>query len=144
MSLPILVAMVVIGITAAVLAVHLTGGSAKARLAGPDQAQNRFAEDFPDEEVLAVRLTSDAETAFLQLRDERMGIVQVFGDKFLTRIATPKDIARIEAPGQTVISIGFSDFTWGGGEFRFADEDAAGAVMRALKPREKTNVGERA
>jgi hypothetical protein len=144
MSLPILVAMVVIGITAAVLAVHLTGGSAKARLAGADQARNRFAEDFPDEEVLAVRLTSDAETAFLQLRDERMGIVQVFGDKFLTRIVTPKDIARISSSGQAVVSIGLHDFTWGGGEFRFADEDAANAVMRVLKPREKSNVGESA
>lgn len=142
MSLPILVAMVVIGIAAAVLAVHLTGGSAKARLAGPDQAQNRFAEDFPDEAVLAVRLTSDAETAFLELGDERLGIVQVFGDKFLTRIVTPEDIARIDAPQQAVVSIRLRDFTWGGGEFRFADEDAASAVMRTLKPREKTKVGE--
>lgn len=142
MSLPILVAMVVIGITAAVLAVHLTGGSVKARLAGPDQARNRFAEDSPDEPVLAVRLTSDAETAFLELGDERMGIVQVFGDKFLTRIVSHKDVARIDAPGPAVVSIRLRDFTWGGGEFSFDDEETASAVMRALKPREKMNVGE--
>lgn len=142
MSLPILVAMVVIGITAAVLAVHLTGGSAKARLAGPDQARNRFAEDFPDEAVLAVRLTSEAETAFLELGDERMGIVQVFGDKFLSRIVSHRDIARIAAPRQAVVSIRLHDFTWGGGEFRFDDEDAASAVVQALEPREKRNLGE--
>lgn len=141
MSLPILVAMVVIGITAAVLAVHLTGGSAKARLAGPDQARRRFAEDFPDEKVLAVRLTSDDETAFLELGNERLGIVQVFGDKFLTRIVSPKDVARIDAPGPAVVSIRLRDFTWGGGEFRFDDEDAASAVVLALKLREKMNVG---
>ena len=142
MSLPILVAMVVIGITAAVLAVHLTGGSAKARLAGHDQARSRFAEDFPDEKVFAVRLTGDAETAFLELGDERMGVVQVLGDKFLTRIVSPKDVARIDAPAPAVVSIRLRDFTWDGGEFRFDDEDAANAVMRALKPREKMNVGE--
>lgn len=142
MSLPILVAMVVIGITVAVLAVHLTGGSVKARLAGTDQARSRFAEDFPDEEVLAVRLTGDAETAFLELRDERLGIVQVFGDKFLTRIVSHRDIGHIDAPGPAVVSIGLRDFTWGGGEFSFDEEETASAVMRALKPREKTNVGE--
>lgn len=142
MSLPILVAMVVIGITAAVLAVHLTGGSVKAKLARPDEARNRFAEDFPEEAVLAIHLTSDAETAFLELGDERMGIVQVFGDKFLTRIVSYKDIAGIATPGQAVVSIRLRDFTWGGGEFSFDDEDAASAVIRSLKPREKTNVGE--
>lgn len=144
MSLPILVAMVVIGITAAVLAVHLTGGSAKARLAGPDQARNRFADDFPDEAVSAIRITSDAETAFLELEGRQMGIVQVFGDKFLTRIVSPKDIARIDARRPAGISIRLHDFTWGGGEFRFADDETANTVFQALNVREETNVGESA
>jgi hypothetical protein len=137
MSLPILVAMVVVGITAAVLAVHLTGGSVKARLAGPDQARGRFAEDFPDEAVSAVHITSDAGTAFLELAQGRVGIVQVLGDKFLTRIVAPKDIARINGAGSTV-SIDLNDFTWGGGIFSFADEAIAGAVLRALDTRQPT------
>ncbi|GLS28478.1 hypothetical protein SAMN04488498_10115 [Mesorhizobium albiziae] len=138
MSLPILVAMVVVGITAAVLAVHLTGGSAKARLVEPDQARGRFAEDFPDEAVLAVHITSDAETAFLELAGGRIGIVQVLGDKFLTRIVAPKDIAHIDGAAGATVSISLSDFTWGGGIFRFPDEAAAGAVLRALGTRQAT------
>jgi hypothetical protein len=135
MGLPILAAMVVIGVTAAVLAVHFTGGSANASLAGSDQTLSRFADDFPDENVLAIRFTSNAETAFLELEGQRTGIVQVFGDKFLTRIVSPHDVARIDTPQRTVISIRLHDFTWGGGEFRFADEAAAGAVLQALNPR---------
>ncbi len=142
MSLPILVAMVVIGITAAVAAVHLTGGSMKARLAGAEHARSRFAEDYPDEIPLAVRITSNAETAFLELEGRRTGIVQVFGDKFLTRVVSAKDIASIDAVRPAVISIRLHDFTWGGGEFRFADDETADAVVQALNTPEKTNVGE--
>ncbi len=137
MSLPILVAMVVIGITAAVVAVHLTGGSAKARLAGEDQARCRFADDFPDEAISAIRITSNGETAFLELESGRTGIVQVFGDKFLTRIVSPKDIARIDALRPAGISIRLHDFTWGGGEFRFADDEAANAVFQALNAKRR-------
>jgi hypothetical protein len=142
MSLPLLVAMVVIGITAAVAAVHLTGGSVKARLAGADHARSRFAEDFPDENPLAVRITSNAETAFLDLEGGRTGVVQVFGDKFLTRIVSPKDIARIDVLRPAGLSIRLRDFTWGGGEFLFAEGEAANAVFRALHAREEKNVGE--
>ncbi|WP_348524655.1 hypothetical protein [Mesorhizobium huakuii] len=46
MSLPVLVAIVVLGIALSVAAVHFTGGSKAATLANPDQALHRFAEDF--------------------------------------------------------------------------------------------------
>lgn len=141
MSLPILAAMVAIGVTAILMAVHLTGGSVKARLAGPDQAQNRFAEDFPDEKVAAVHISGDAGTAFLELELGRTGIVQAFGDKFLTRIVSPNDITRIETTRPATITLRLRDFTWGGGEFRFADDATAGAVLRRLSPRHKTEAG---
>jgi len=47
MSLPVLVAIVVLGIALSVAAVHFTGGSKTATLIDPDQASRRFAEDFP-------------------------------------------------------------------------------------------------
>ena len=68
MSLPVLVALVVVGIALSVLAVHFTGGSKIATLAGADQALSRFADDFPD-----VRFF-DA-----QFDDERVGAAD-FGD----------------------------------------------------------------
>ena len=48
------VAFVVIGIAVAVAAVHFTGGSTRAKLAVPEQALDRFREDFPDEKIAAV------------------------------------------------------------------------------------------
>ncbi|CCV07398.1 conserved exported hypothetical protein [Mesorhizobium metallidurans STM 2683] len=59
MSLPVLVALVVFGIALSVAAVHFTGGTRTATLAGADQALRRFAQDFPDEAAAAIRLTKD-------------------------------------------------------------------------------------
>lgn len=132
MSLTVLVMIVVVGIVTAVAAVHFTGGSVKAKLAGPDQVGARFAEDFPGEEIATIRITENAETAFLDLAVGRTGIVQSFGDKFLTRIVSSQDVARVERTGNAGVSILFHDFTWGGGDFRFADAEAAEAVFGAL------------
>ena len=91
MSLPVLVAIVAFGIALSVAAVHFTGGSKTATLTDVDQALRRFAEDFPDEAVQAIRLTADAKTAFLDLGRGRIGIVHSVGDCFLTRIVTADD-----------------------------------------------------
>ena len=56
MSLPVLVALVVVGIALSVAAVHFTGGTTIATLANADQALARFAEDFPDEKPSAAMM----------------------------------------------------------------------------------------
>ncbi|TGQ41979.1 MULTISPECIES: hypothetical protein [unclassified Mesorhizobium] len=132
MSLPVLVAIVVFGVALSVLAVHLTGGTKTATLAGADQARNRFAEDFPDEMATGVRLTADARTAFLDLGRGRSGIVHSVGDCFLTRIVTPRDVAALSVDGAGAISLRLADFTWKGGRFTFADKADGEAVVAAL------------
>jgi type II secretory pathway pseudopilin PulG len=132
MSLPILVAMVVVGISAVVAAVHLSGGSARARLAGADQALQRFATDFPDVTAHSVFLTEDGDTAFLQLDNGAVGIVHGLGDKFLTRIVSSANVADVTARDDRTVSLRLRDFTWKGGNFRFTDSEAAGAVMAAV------------
>ncbi|PSJ58621.1 hypothetical protein [Pseudaminobacter soli (ex Li et al. 2025)] len=132
MSLPVLVAIVVVGIALCVAAVHFTGGSKQATLAAEDDAIRRFAEDFPDETIFTVRLTEDRRTAFLVLDGDRTGIVRAIGDRFLTRIVTPPDIASIEFGRPAMLSIRFKDFTWGGGQFAFGASHDAGAVLQAL------------
>ena len=132
MSLPVLVALVVVGIALSVLAVHFTGGSKIATLAGVDQALSRFADDFPDEKVATVRLTADARTAFLDLGQERCGIVHSVGDCFLTRIVTPHDIRTLDLDEAGAITLKLADFTWKGGRFAFADRADAKAVAAAL------------
>jgi hypothetical protein len=134
MSLPVLVALVVVGIALSVLAVHFTGGSRIATLAGADQALSRFADDFPDERAEAVRLTTDGRTAFLDLGHGRSGIVHSVGDCFLTRIVTPHDIRALDLDETGAISLSLADFTWKGGRFAFADKADARAVAAALGP----------
>lgn len=132
MSLPVLVAIVAFGIALSVAAVHFTGGSKTATLAGQDQASRRFAEDYPDETAVTVRLTADAKTAFLDLGRGRIGIVHSIGDCFLTRIVTPADTKVSGADDAHTILVRLTDFTWKGGQFRFASSADAQALLKAL------------
>jgi hypothetical protein len=130
-----LAALVVVGIAAIVIAVHMTGGSRPARLTSEAHARRRFAEDFPDETVSDVALTDDGAAAFLMLGGGRMGIVHAFGDRFLTRILQRGDVAAMEADGDS-LRLRMRDFTWKGGAFRFPDSAAAARIRRALEPLE--------
>ena len=132
MSLPVLVALVVFGIALSVAAVHFTGGTRTATLAGADQASSRFAEDFPDETATAIRLTKDGRTAFLDLEQARTGIVHSVGDCFLTRIVTAGDIVTLDVDDSGAILLKLADFTWKGGRFAFADRTDAETVAAAL------------
>lgn len=134
MSLPVLVALVVVGISLVVAAVHFTGGSKVAAMDDEDHARQIFALDFPDEKPGEVMITSDRHSAFLPLPGERCGMVQSFGDGFFTRIVGGKDIASITLREQG-LSIRFRDFTWTGGHFRFAEEGPAQRIAKLLEPR---------
>ncbi|RRI02386.1 hypothetical protein EH240_12855 [Mesorhizobium tamadayense] len=95
----VLVVLVAFGIALSVAAVHFTGGTTTATLAGAHQASARFAEDFPDEKPGAVRLTSDRHAAFLELGPQRCGIFISIGACFLTRIVTPRDVLALAREG---------------------------------------------
>lgn len=133
MSLAYLVILVDVGIAAIVLAVHLTGGSGSAVLADMGHVRERFAEDFADEAVTGVQLCNDGQAAFLELDAGRTGIIQAFGDRFLTRIVTADDVADIQCAGDATISIRFRDFTWRGGMFAFDDPRIAKHMARRLR-----------
>lgn len=133
MSLPVLVALVVVGISLVVAAVHFTGGSKVAAIVDEDHARRIFALDFPDESPADVMITSDRHSAFLPLPGRRVGMVQSFGDGFFTRVAGRKDIATITLREQG-LSIRFRDFTWTGGHFRFAEEGPAARLTEILGP----------
>ena len=137
MSLPVLVVLVVFGIALSVAAVHFTGGTTTATLASADQARARFAEDFPDEKLGTVRLTMDRHAAFIELDQQRCGIVQSIGDCFLTRIVSPRDVLALTVENGTALVIRFGDFTWKGGRFVFANESDARAVAAALQNRDQ-------
>ncbi|MGO4833287.1 hypothetical protein AB4144_13525 [Rhizobiaceae sp. 2RAB30] len=138
MSLPVLVALVVVGIALVVVAVHLTGGSKIATILGDDHARQLLREDFPDELPGKVAITGDRMSAFLELPGGRTGIVQSFGDGYFTRIATPKDVAAATLRPPATVTIRFRDFTWTGGHFIFADENVARAIAATLGGRVPT------
>lgn len=134
MSLTVLVALVVIGISLVVAAVHFTGGGKLASIDDADDARTIFARDFPDEEPADIMLTADRCSAFLVLPGARIGMVQSFGDGFFTRIASAKDVAAINLRERRSVSIRFRDFTWTGGNFLFGEEGPAGRIAAALNP----------
>lgn len=132
MSLPILVALVVVGITAAVLAVHLTGGSKRSTIVDADHAATLFLTDFPNERPGPALLTIDNQSAFLDLPGARLGIVQSFGDGYFTRIVTAGDIASVRVQDPAIMTVRFRDFTWTGGHFRFGERAVAEALAASL------------
>lgn len=134
MSLPILVAIVAIGIALTVAAVHFTGGSRRAAIADAGHARRIFLTDFPDERVSTVTVTTDHVSAFLGLDGGRTGIVQSFGDGFFTRIVGAGDVVSVQVQHPATVHLRFRDFTWRGGDFRFADKETALAIVLALEP----------
>ncbi|MEO9615809.1 MAG: hypothetical protein ABJG86_05590 [Nitratireductor sp.] len=133
MSLPVLVAIVVIGIAAVVVAVHATGGTREAELANEAEARRRFGEDFPNETVAEVIMTTPPTAAFLLLDGTGTGIVQAVGMHFLTRVVRPADLAAVDADGAT-LGLKSRDFTWSGGRFRFAGAPEAHRIAQRLSP----------
>lgn len=132
MNLTLLVVMVVVGIGAIVIAVHLTGGTTTATLDDAEAAKQRLAADFADVTIRDVWLTADRHAAILALEDGRAGIVSALGDRFLTRIVGPRDATvKADADGRTV-SLSIDDFTWRGGPFTFASERDAQAAAALL------------
>ncbi len=138
MGLPILVAIVVIGITATVLAVHFTGGGKRARIADEEAARAIFRTDHPDILLGDVALTRDAQSAFLALPGDGIGVVHVLGDGYLTRVFSRKDVGRAAFNEPATVSLRFRDFTWTGGNFTFADATTARWVAAALEPAGKS------
>lgn len=143
MSLTLLVVMVVAGITAIVVAVHLTGGTRTAALEDAEAARRRFADDFAEIPVRQAWLTEDRRTAFMALEDGRIGLVAALGDRFLTRIVGSADRAGQPAVDGRTVKLRLDDFTWRGGSFTFRSEEEARAVAALFAdPRQRAQGAE--
>ena len=130
MSLPVLAALVVIGVGMIVAAIHFTGGSRVALLATPDAARARFAIDFPSLAIVRTYVTLDRRSAFLEVADGRAGLVHAVGAKFLTRLYGPADVTSLRRSGQSAVLIRFADFTFPGARFEFENSADADRVAQ--------------
>lgn len=143
MSLTLLVFIVVAGIAAVVVAVHMTGGSVRAKLDGEEAARLRFADDFPDLVPASVWLTRDRCAAIIGLNDGRVGIVHALGGKFLTRLVAAGDLIGTPRASNSAVAVRLRDFTWHGGAFAFADTEEARAVEAAFAALRKAALWEK-
>lgn len=135
MPLPILVAVVAGGIALIVLAVHLTGGSRPAEIAGETEATDRFAVDYPEAVVLRCILSADRRDAVLEIADGHAGLVHAIGSKYLTRFVGRGEMTarRSEAePG--AVDLDTRDITWPRARLRFSDAATAEAVAALFAP----------
>lgn len=128
MSLPVLAALVVIGVGMIVAAIHFTGGSRGASLDTPEAARERFAIDFPSLAIGRTHVTIDRRSAFLEVADGRVGLVHAVGAKFLTRLYGPVDVTSLRRSGESAVLIRFSDFTFPGARFEFENSADADRV----------------
>jgi hypothetical protein len=133
MPLELLAGMVVVGLALVIGAVHFSGLSKTARIAGTDAAINRFLMDFPDEKPGEAVLSADGKDAFIALKGNRVGMVHAIGDRYLTRILRAGTVHSVSASGDGVLELRLADFTLPRERARFATAGEASRVENWLK-----------
>lgn len=130
MEIGLLGAMVVLGIAAIVVAVHLTGGSKPLRMASEDEARAAFLGDHSDVEIEAVYLSESGDAAILELAGGGVGVVQSFGHRFVTRLLTSEDLSEAVAGEGGRLSLRMREFGWRGGDFVLGERAAPRIAAR--------------
>lgn len=135
MNLVVLAVLVIGGIALVVLAVHRTGGSLAHTFAGTAEAEEAFARDHPNRDILETHLADDRTIAFMKLdAPGRVGLVQVFGRHWMTRDMSVADLVAPVLVEGSAITLRTRDFTWKGGTFTFAHPASARDVAGWFAP----------
>ena len=109
MPLPLLGALVVLGIGGLVLLIHLLGWSKRPHYADAAEATAALLADYPNVEIRDVALADDGRAALFDLA-EGVGFAAPFGEGRLTRLITDDDVKKVdEAPDG--LTIWLSDYT---------------------------------
>ncbi len=125
MSLAILVPLVVLGVTLIVATVHFSGLSRMAKVPNSvEELAALFAFDYPQERVSGASVDRAKRAAFLMLESGRTGVIQAFGDRYVTRLLTPDDLASVAA-SEASLMLTSRDFTWSGGSFTMENATTA-------------------
>jgi len=109
MPLPILGALVVLGIGGLVLLVHLLGGSKKLRYEDETAAAAALMADYPYVRIRQTVLADDQRAALFNLADG-VGFAAPFGKGRLTRVLGPDDVSGVE-DGPDGLTIHLTDYT---------------------------------
>ncbi|GAB4351179.1 MAG: hypothetical protein Kow0026_08070 [Oricola sp.] len=145
MPLPVLVAVVAVGIALVVLVVHLTGGSRVAEIAGEDMARERFLVDYPEAGIVRCILSSDRRDAVLELVDGHVGLVHAVGSNYLTRFVGRGEMAaEPSAMEEGAVDLDTGDITWPRARLHFADGETARTVAGMFAAALDENANKRA
>lgn len=138
MSLAILVPLVIVGVALIVATVHFSGLSRPAIVPQkPEELAPIFGLDYPLERVVAVAVDKPRQIAFLTLESGRTGVIQAFGDRYVTRVMVPADMASVATSGPTLM-LKAHDFTWSGGSFRMQNDAVAAELAGRLSQPKRT------
>ncbi len=110
MSLPVLLTLVIGGIAAIALLLHLSGRS-KRRVMTPEDAHAEWHRHFPDDEIVEATVTPDGHAALILTRDgparAGKGLVWAMGADTTARRLLDFDVTETA----TGLSVRFHDFT---------------------------------
>lgn len=109
MPLPILGALVVLGIGGLVLLVHMLGGSKKRLYEDEAAAAADLKQDYPQAQIRQTMLADDRKSALFTLSDG-VGFAARFGQGRLTRVLHANDLKRVEE-GPDGLTIHLADYT---------------------------------
>ena len=122
MPLPILGALVVLGIGGLVLLIHLFGWSKRPQYADEAEAAAALMTDYPNATIQQARLADDRRAA-LFLLSTGVGFAAPFGEGRLTRVLNVEDIRRVDE-GRDGLTIRLTDYTAPQLDVMIADAEA--------------------
>lgn len=131
MPLELFAILVPLGIALIVVVVKMSGLSKSAILNDQYHANSVFLKDFEGEEITSeTLLTSNRNAALLQMRAENtLGLVEVIGDRFITRILNVGDVRSISNTQGDNLAVDYNDFTHPKANYSFENsEDRAKAT----------------
>ncbi len=104
--LPVLLGLVVGGLTVTTAPLHWMGWSETATLESAEAAAARFALDYPDHTVTEVVLADDAAAALLALEAGAIGLVAAVGDRFVVRTLQRGSLSAVHSdPAQLLLHL---------------------------------------
>ncbi len=140
MTLPILLLIVVIGVSVVVGAVHLAGGSRIVPIPSEADALERLQLDYPDYSASSVYLSDDHRNALIfDNKEKTAGLVVVMGDRSLTRMLDQTMIKSIERR-KNEIKLKLADLTLPAIRFICGDETVADSIAQNLDRIDKAGV----
>ena len=111
MELPVLVAIIVAGVSLVVLVLHVTGASAPRTLRHADDVIEALLQDYPDAMDGHVLVSADGMAGFVLLDHRKTGIVRVSGRHLATRLVNLAEIASATRDGSSV-TLHFRELGW--------------------------------